>query len=80
MPRETLTFTLNGKRLMVYALGQSWLGVGEFDGRTGYYEYRLPNGALARTEIVLNENGVLHGKVRGAGVADSDFVGERERR
>ena len=79
-PMETLTMTLAGQRLTVTARQGGWIGVGEFDGRKGYYESRLRNGARARTEIVLDENGVLYGKVRGAGVAEMDFVGERERR
>ena len=76
-PAQTVEFIRVGKLLHVYSSGFNGRGVGEFDGRKGFYETVDANGARARTELLLDENGVLHGKVRGTGVHQWDFVGKK---
>lgn len=77
MRKAAVEFVRVGKLLHVYSGGINGRGVGEFDGRKGFYEAVDPNGARARTELLLDENGVLHGKVRRTGVHQWDFVGQK---
>jgi hypothetical protein len=73
----TIRLNLNGTQIEGNGekIGDLWRGRGEFDGRTGYYIWTLPNGRGGRTEIYLDEEGFLHGKVRGA--SNWDYRGTR---
>jgi hypothetical protein len=46
-PAQTVEFVRVGKLLHVYSSGINGRGVGEFDGRKGFYETVDPNGARA---------------------------------
>jgi hypothetical protein len=66
---------MQGARLIVS--GDGWEGEGEFDGRRGYYRWIFTDGKTGRTEIFLDGEGILHGRVRGAGI-DWDYQAARE--
>lgn len=61
-----MTIYVDGKKLV--AFGDSWRGEGSFDGRRGFYNFRDTDGQTGRTDFFIDENGALHGKVRGSGM------------
>ena len=44
--------------------GNKWQGKGTFTGKKGYYEWKFDDGTTGRTDISLDDTGVLHGTVR----------------
>lgn len=74
-PVTSQRINVDGARLLVS--GDGWYGEGEFDGRSGYYRWTFTEGRTGRTEIYLDGDGVLHGKVRGSGI-DWDYQATRE--
>ena len=50
-----------------------WTGMGILEGREGLYEWELPDGKTGKTTFVVDEEGSIHGCVRGGGV-DWDYV------
>lgn len=75
LPVTSQRISVDGARLLVS--GDGWYGEGEFDGRSGYYKWAFTDGRTGRTEIFLDGDGVLHGKVRGSGI-DWDYQATRE--
>jgi regulation of enolase protein 1 (concanavalin A-like superfamily) len=73
-PTTSMRIQLNGRRLLVE--GSGWTGEGEFDGQRGFYNWRFTDGKIGRTDIYLDDKGVLHGQVRGSGL-DWDFMATR---
>lgn len=71
-PTATLVLQLDGTNLS--ASGPGWRGAGRFDGRSGHYTWEFSSGQIGRTDLLLDDKGVLHGKVRGSSL-DWDFIG-----
>ena len=57
---------LNRTRLTVS--GDSWDGEGIFDGKQGHYIWKFKDGRSGRTDISLDETGLLYGVVKGSGI------------
>jgi uncharacterized protein (TIGR02996 family) len=64
VPPPWMIIELEGTALRVH--GDGWSGEGTFDGERGSYDWRLVDGRGGRTECFLDEQGELHGQVRGA--------------
>lgn len=75
LPVTSQQINMEGSRLMIS--GDGWHGEGEFDGRKGYYFWIFTDGKTGRTEIGLDGEGILHGKVRGSGI-DWNYQATRE--
>jgi uncharacterized caspase-like protein len=58
----------------IIVLGDSWKGYGNFDGKTGSYHWVFTNGKSGQTTFHMDDDGALHGQVRGAGI-DWDYIG-----
>ena len=58
-------------------LGDSWTGKVTFDGKQGYYLWEFKDGRSGRTDIYLDETGILYGKVKGSGI-DWTYWASRE--
>lgn len=51
-----------GSEIRVF--GSGWSGIGNFDGRTGYYDWRFPSGDAGRTTFYYDGQSLM-GSVRG---------------
>ena len=67
-PETYMRVTVDGTRLKV--IGDSWSGVGSFDGAEGYYDWEFQDGSgrTGSTKIRLDGEGYLHGAVSGSGI------------
>ena len=45
-----------------------WQGQGVIKGNTGHYDWVFPDGKTGRTTITIDDDGVIHGQVRGSGL------------
>jgi hypothetical protein len=72
----SMNLDLQGTKLLAW--GNSWRGEGQFAGRAGFYEWRFNDGRAGRTDVSVDDNGVIHGKVRGSGL-DWNYEGTRGR-
>jgi len=67
-PETYMRIKLVGTRLEVF--GDSWRGVGSFDGEQGYYDWEFHDGTgwTGSTKIRLDREGYLYGMVKGSGI------------
>ena len=67
-PQTYMRITLDGTRLKV--IGDSWTGIGSFDGQEGYYDWEFHDGTAktGSTKIKLDREGHLYGTVNGSGI------------
>jgi hypothetical protein len=67
-PETYMRVQLEGTRLKVF--GDSWTGVGSFDGQQGYYDWEFHDGTnrTGSTTIRLDREGYLYGKVSGSNI------------
>lgn len=67
-PETYMRVKVDGTRLKVF--GDSWSGVGSFDGEEGYYDWEFHDGSgrTGSTKIRLDREGYLHGAVSGSGI------------
>jgi hypothetical protein len=67
-PETYMRVTVDGTRLKV--IGDSWSGVGSFNGEEGYYDWEFhdESGRTGSTKIRLDREGYLHGEVNGSGI------------
>lgn len=50
---------------MFIVTGVNWLGIGEWDGSSGYYNWRFENGETGKTSFDIMKNNTIAGKVKG---------------
>jgi hypothetical protein len=67
-PETYMRVNLEGTRLKVF--GDSWSGIGSFDGEQGYYDWEFHDGTgkTGSTKIRLDREGYLYGTVDGSGI------------
>jgi hypothetical protein len=76
---ETLDIVFNGFTAVITGNGPGWGGTGRLNGRNGYLDITFfDTRTKGRTDFVLDENNVLRGTVRGAGVESYNFIAVRQ--
>ena len=67
-PETYMRIEVEGTRIKVF--GDSWKGVGSFDGEKGYYDWEFHDGSgkTGSTKIRLDREGYLYGTVSGSGI------------
>jgi hypothetical protein len=72
-----IVFSLSGT---ITGNGPGWGGTGRLNGRNGYLDITFfDSRARGRTDFILDENNVLRGTVRGAGIESYNFIAEQPR-
>jgi hypothetical protein len=61
----------------ISGMGQPWTGQGQFNGRSGFYDWKFPDGRAGRTDFTVYPDGSLQGHLVGAGI-DSQFIARHE--
>jgi len=54
-----------------------WSGQGSVQGSSGYYSWNFQDGKTGQTTFTIDNNGNLHGQVRGSGV-NWDYIARRQ--
>ncbi len=63
----------------VRGVGQSWAGVGKFNGKNGIYEWQFASGEKGNTTIELISDGKIKGHVNGTGPGlNWHYIGVRQ--
>lgn len=70
-----MEFKLAKGQLIV--VGNDWQGDVTFDGTRGYYRWQFDDGRTGKTDIFLDETGILYGHVHGSGL-DWTYWASRE--